>query len=124
MIALREAAKAGLFRRGHWSNNIAAGLVVGVVCLFFCTIVKNALGYDDARLGEFDLGEGEIVAGDAPEGIAAKIAFQEVRAIQATMAALDLDATDGAVLEAEGLLMRAGGEGFIGRPTSQGVSVR
>ena len=33
MIALREAAKAGLFRRGHWSKNIAAGLVVGVVAL-------------------------------------------------------------------------------------------
>jgi Amt family ammonium transporter len=24
------------------------GLVVGVVCLFFCTVVKNALGYDDS----------------------------------------------------------------------------
>ena len=33
MIALREAAQAGLFRRGHWTNNIAAGLVVGVVAL-------------------------------------------------------------------------------------------
>jgi len=27
---------------------IVLGLVVGVVCLFFCTVVKNALGYDDA----------------------------------------------------------------------------
>jgi Amt family ammonium transporter len=27
---------------------IVLGLVVGVVCLFFCTIVKNAFGYDDA----------------------------------------------------------------------------
>jgi len=27
---------------------IVLGLVVGVVCLFFCTAVKNALGYDDA----------------------------------------------------------------------------
>ncbi|MCC9054682.1 MurR/RpiR family transcriptional regulator [Microbacterium lacticum] len=59
----------------------------------FRAAVIAALGYDDARLGEFDLGEGEIDAGDAPEEIAAKIAFQEVRAIQATMAALDLDAT-------------------------------
>src|SRR5262247_2130405 len=27
---------------------LVLGLVVGVVCLFFCTTVKNALGYDDA----------------------------------------------------------------------------
>jgi Amt family ammonium transporter len=27
---------------------IVLGLVVGVVCLFFCTIVKNSLGYDDS----------------------------------------------------------------------------
>jgi Amt family ammonium transporter len=27
---------------------IVLGLVVGVVCLFFCTAIKNALGYDDA----------------------------------------------------------------------------
>ena len=27
---------------------IVLGLVAGVVCLFFCTVVKNALGYDDA----------------------------------------------------------------------------
>jgi Amt family ammonium transporter len=27
---------------------IVLGLVVGVACLFFCTVVKNALGYDDA----------------------------------------------------------------------------
>ena len=26
---------------------IVLGLVVGVVCLFFCTVIKNALGYDD-----------------------------------------------------------------------------
>ena len=27
---------------------IVLGLVVGIVCLFFCTVVKNALGYDDS----------------------------------------------------------------------------
>ncbi|MBJ7405886.1 MAG: ammonium transporter [Bradyrhizobium sp.] len=27
---------------------IVLGLIVGVVCLFFCTVVKNALGYDDS----------------------------------------------------------------------------
>jgi Amt family ammonium transporter len=27
---------------------IVLGLVVGVVCLLFCTAIKNALGYDDA----------------------------------------------------------------------------
>jgi Amt family ammonium transporter len=27
---------------------IVLGLVVGVVCLFFCTVVKNAIGYDDS----------------------------------------------------------------------------
>ena len=27
---------------------IVLGLVVGVVCLFFCTVMKNALGYDDS----------------------------------------------------------------------------
>ena len=27
---------------------IVLGLVVGVVCLFFCTVVKNALGYDNS----------------------------------------------------------------------------
>jgi Amt family ammonium transporter len=27
---------------------LVLGLIVGVVCLFFCTTVKNALGYDDA----------------------------------------------------------------------------
>jgi Amt family ammonium transporter len=27
---------------------LVLGLVVGVVCLFFCTVVKNALGYDDS----------------------------------------------------------------------------
>jgi ammonium transporter, Amt family len=27
---------------------IVLGLVVGVVCLFFCTVIKNALGYDDS----------------------------------------------------------------------------
>lgn len=59
----------------------------------FRAAVIAALGYDDARLEEFDLGEGEIDAGDPPEEVAAKIAFQEVRAIQATMAALDVAAT-------------------------------
>ncbi len=33
MIAVVEAAKAGLFRREHWARNIVAGLVVGVVAL-------------------------------------------------------------------------------------------
>ena len=27
---------------------IVLGLVVGVGCLFFCTVIKNALGYDDS----------------------------------------------------------------------------
>ena len=27
---------------------LVLGLVVGVVCLFFCTVVKNSLGYDDS----------------------------------------------------------------------------
>jgi Amt family ammonium transporter len=27
---------------------IVLGLVVGIVCLFFCTVVKNSLGYDDS----------------------------------------------------------------------------
>ncbi len=27
---------------------LVLGLIVGIVCLFFCTTVKNALGYDDA----------------------------------------------------------------------------
>ncbi len=29
-------------------GSIVLGLVAGVVCFFFCTTVKNALGYDDA----------------------------------------------------------------------------
>ncbi|MTW18969.1 ammonium transporter [Rhodoplanes serenus] len=29
-------------------GSIVLGLVVGVVCLFFCSVVKNAFGYDDA----------------------------------------------------------------------------
>jgi SulP family sulfate permease len=33
MIALLEARRAGLLRREHWTRNIAAGLVVGVVAL-------------------------------------------------------------------------------------------
>lgn len=33
MIALLEARNAGLFRRGHFANNLLAGLVVGVVAL-------------------------------------------------------------------------------------------
>lgn len=33
MIALIEASRAGLFARGHWANNILAGLVVGIVAL-------------------------------------------------------------------------------------------
>lgn len=33
MIALREAARAGLFRRDNWVPNIVAGMVVGVVAL-------------------------------------------------------------------------------------------
>jgi len=27
---------------------IVLGLVAGVICLFFCTVVKNSLGYDDS----------------------------------------------------------------------------
>ncbi len=33
MIAVREAARAGLFRRVHWMPNIVAGVIVGVVAL-------------------------------------------------------------------------------------------
>lgn len=33
MIAVVEAARAGLFRRDHWPRNIVAGVVVGVVAL-------------------------------------------------------------------------------------------
>ncbi len=33
MIALREAWKAGLFRREHWWPNLVSGVVVGVVAL-------------------------------------------------------------------------------------------
>ena len=33
MIALQEAARAGLLKPNHWGNNIIAGLVVGVVAL-------------------------------------------------------------------------------------------
>ncbi|HVI26521.1 MAG TPA: SulP family inorganic anion transporter [Xanthomonadaceae bacterium] len=33
MIAIVEAARAGLLRREHWSSNIVAGLIVGVVAL-------------------------------------------------------------------------------------------
>ena len=33
MIAIVEAARAGLLRREHWSHNIIAGLVVGIVAL-------------------------------------------------------------------------------------------
>lgn len=33
MIAVVEAARAGLFRRDHWARNIVAGLIVGVVAL-------------------------------------------------------------------------------------------
>lgn len=33
MIALREAWKAGLFRREHWAPNLVSGLIVGVVAL-------------------------------------------------------------------------------------------
>ena len=33
MIALVEAARAGLFRRAHWLPNIIAGVIVGVVAL-------------------------------------------------------------------------------------------
>ncbi len=55
----------------------------------FRAAVIAALGYDDARLGEFDLGEGEIDAGDAPEEIAAKIAFQHLALSRAAL--LDAD---------------------------------
>lgn len=33
MIAVVEAARAGLYRREHWAGNIVAGLVVGIVAL-------------------------------------------------------------------------------------------
>lgn len=33
MIAFLEAKRAGLFGKGHWFNNIAAGVVVGIVAL-------------------------------------------------------------------------------------------
>ena len=33
MIAILEAARAGLLRREHWAGNIVAGLIVGVVAL-------------------------------------------------------------------------------------------
>ena len=33
MIAVREAWRAGLFKRAHWVPNISAGLIVGVVAL-------------------------------------------------------------------------------------------
>lgn len=33
MIALLEAKRAGLFKAGHWLNNLVAGVVVGVVAL-------------------------------------------------------------------------------------------
>jgi SulP family sulfate permease len=33
MIALLEAKRAGLFKSGHWFNNLVAGIVVGVVAL-------------------------------------------------------------------------------------------
>lgn len=33
LIALQEAARAGLLKPAHWANNIIAGLVVGVVAL-------------------------------------------------------------------------------------------
>lgn len=33
MIAVREAWKAGLFRREHWMRNLVSGLIVGVVAL-------------------------------------------------------------------------------------------
>jgi SulP family sulfate permease len=33
MIALLEAHRAGLFRRGHILNNVVAGVIVGIVAL-------------------------------------------------------------------------------------------
>jgi SulP family sulfate permease len=33
MLAILEAKKAGLLRKGHWLNNIIAGIIVGVVAL-------------------------------------------------------------------------------------------
>jgi len=33
MIAVVEAARAGLFKRDQWARNIAAGIIVGVVAL-------------------------------------------------------------------------------------------
>jgi len=38
-----------IMKRLGWPRPpMVLGLVVGVVCLFFCTVVKNALGYDDS----------------------------------------------------------------------------
>ena len=42
LLRLGEQEELGPFLRE------ALGLIVGVVCLFFCTVVKNALGYDDS----------------------------------------------------------------------------
>src|SRR6266545_1581394 len=56
-VATAAAAMAWMFAewivKGHPSvlgalSGAVAGLVVGVVCLFFCTVVKNSLGYDDS----------------------------------------------------------------------------
>jgi SulP family sulfate permease len=33
MIAILEAARAGLFRREHWTRNVVAGVIVGIVAL-------------------------------------------------------------------------------------------
>ena len=33
MIAILEAKRAGLFARGHWVNNVLAGVIVGIVAL-------------------------------------------------------------------------------------------
>src|SRR5690606_18840945 len=33
MIAIREAWRAGLFKREHWAPNVSAGIIVGVVAL-------------------------------------------------------------------------------------------
>jgi SulP family sulfate permease len=33
MIAILEAKRAGLLTKGHWVNNVLAGVIVGIVAL-------------------------------------------------------------------------------------------